>query len=131
MLEQKGELRGARAELEQAVSLVEAAMGPDTPALSSALTSLGRVALAEHSAADAIAPLERAVKVLGDVKFGQVELAIAQGMLAEALWDANRDRVRAIKLARTAKTTLDRAPSTPEFTAARVRVTKWLASHVS
>jgi tetratricopeptide (TPR) repeat protein len=131
VLEEKRDLRGARAELEQAVALVETAMGPDTPALSHALTAVGRIALAEHSAPDAIPPLERVLKVLGDVKFGQVELAIAQGLLAEALWDANRDRVRAIKLARTAKTTLDRAPSTPEFTAARARVTKWLAAHVS
>ena len=62
------------------------------------LLAQGLLALDQHRPAEAIAPLERALKLAPEVVRAKVQFT-----LARALWDSNRDRARARELATQAQ----------------------------
>jgi hypothetical protein len=70
-------------------------------------------------------PLERALRLRTARATDPKELADTQLALASALWDADRDRVRARQLARAARDIFARFPHTSGRAA---EVDAWLAS---
>jgi len=96
-----GRAREALAEAERTSAAMEKAPSPGA-VLPQALTIAGRASIALGQAADAIAPLERAL-ALEQAATGAAALAGTRFALARALWDANRDRARARALAREAR----------------------------
>ncbi len=64
---------------------------------------IGRVHLARHAPARAVASLERAVEQRASLDGDPVDLAADQFALARALWDSAQDRPRSIALAATAR----------------------------
>ena len=129
ILEARGDHDGARRELEQAVAMFERTLGPKTLQLVQPLTCLGEALVGGGHPADAIAPLERAVALVGDNRESPDLIAASRYALARALWAAGRDRARAVSLARSAAAQLARATTTPEVSRKRAEVTAWVAAH--
>jgi eukaryotic-like serine/threonine-protein kinase len=98
-----GEFEQAAALFEQALTVWENALGPEHHFVTYALVSLAETALARSSASEAIAPAQRAVTMRENAGSPAAELATARFVLARALWDAHRDRDRALELARQAR----------------------------
>ncbi len=92
----------ARAAATRAIAIFQNRLGPDDPMLAFPLYALGRCALYTGHAAEAIDPLERAVKLTDPATSDPTNLAGFRFALARALWDAGRDRTRARELARLA-----------------------------
>jgi hypothetical protein len=97
----------------------EKALGPEAADLSFFLAGIGHAYLDLKKPADAIAPLERALKVRGTGGDPMSTAEISFG-LARALWASKRDRARARALAEAAL---------PHYQAAgNPDVKAWLAS---
>ncbi|HEY3360041.1 MAG TPA: serine/threonine-protein kinase [Polyangia bacterium] len=110
----------------RAVAILEAAVGRDHPDLAAALTLVGQAQLALGAPHEAIAPLERAVPLR--IKGGAAadDLAETRFALAQALWQAGRDRARAVTLATAARDGLKPL----KFRAAELQqVEAWLKQH--
>jgi tetratricopeptide (TPR) repeat protein len=93
-----GDERGAKAMYGRSLAILEETLGADHPDVAHPLAGIGRLALAQKRPADAIAPLERAVRILEAGGVPGREVALARAALADALWAAKRDRGRAIEL---------------------------------
>jgi serine/threonine-protein kinase len=104
VLSHQGKPDEARKRHERAMAIHERALGPDAIALVGILTGLGEDDVLLRQPEKAITPLERAVAI-GESKMsaGNPELAWARFTLARALWDASRDRGRALALAEQAR----------------------------
>ena len=93
----------------QALKIREAKLAPDHPAIASTLLGSGVVARALGRTAEAVAFLERSLRIRESNKSGPIGLADVRFSLAEALWlappGAGRDRARAIRLASEARET--------------------------
>jgi tetratricopeptide (TPR) repeat protein/predicted Ser/Thr protein kinase len=90
----------ARTTFETALAMKEKALGPDSPDLSFSYDGIGQALLAAGRAEEAIAPLEKALS------FEDVEpepLADSGFALARALWQAEKDFVRALAEASKAR----------------------------
>lgn len=74
----------------RALSIDEEALGREHPKLARPLIGLGRVALARGLPHDAIAPLERALRLLEGAS--AADRAEVRATLARALWAAPSDR---------------------------------------
>jgi eukaryotic-like serine/threonine-protein kinase len=85
------------------LAIREQALGSEHPDLAHPLVGLARIALARGRPADAAALAERAVKVRGDGDAPGGDVAEARFVLARALWDASRERPRALALAEQAR----------------------------
>ena len=101
LLLDEGELDAAEAEFERARELFTTALRPDDPELAWAIMGLGRVALARGRDAQAVVLFEDALARwdVGTDRFAYREL---QRDLVLALWAEERDRPRALALAREA-----------------------------
>jgi tetratricopeptide (TPR) repeat protein len=97
-----GKHKDARESFEQAQRIWERELGTDSPALADALTGIGTAYIAEGNPANAIIPLERARKIR-ESSDGLSKVAETNFALAKALWEAGRDRARAVKLAEEAR----------------------------
>ncbi len=93
--------------------------------IASDLVGLGHVSLELGQPNDAIAPLERALALPGLRPGRRGSVAFT---LALALWAADRDRVRAVKLAEQARDDLGPAEGW-EFAKMRDSIAEWLATH--
>jgi eukaryotic-like serine/threonine-protein kinase len=101
-----------------ALAIREKVLGPDHPRVAYDLALVAGVLLRMNRPGDAIEPLERtlAMRIKRDQE--SEEVAEARFELALALWDAKRDRPRAIRLARQARDyikNLGHAPGNPNI----------------
>lgn len=90
-----------------------------------ALAGHGRTAIALGRYEEAIEPLEEAVGKAAEMGGNRAEMATWRFALAEALWSTDRDRRRALDLAREAYIDLAEAPS--PWSGVLPRVKRWLA----
>jgi tetratricopeptide (TPR) repeat protein len=88
-----------------ALRLLETANGPHHPTVAYALIQVGNSAAASRRLEPAISALERAVSMLEPPADDPTGLLEARFSLARALYAGERDRVRAIELARRALAT--------------------------
>jgi eukaryotic-like serine/threonine-protein kinase len=99
--------RPAEAEVsfERALRALEREGGPDNIFLAYPLNGLGETRLVQGDPEAAVRWFERALRLRQDDKKQNNPLLVAQTQfgLARALWDANRDRPRALSLARSAR----------------------------
>ncbi len=123
-LERGGKLDDARGEYDRALSLWERTRGRDHPDVAFALTSLGRIDLAQGRTHEAVARLERALKLRGGRGLDPQLLAETQFALARAL-HAVDDRARARELAAKAREAF--ATGTPPAPKRATEVQRWLA----
>lgn len=115
-----GDTGPARSRCERAGAILETTLGPEHPYRATTLVCLAEVALEEARAADAVAILERALRMRTGGEAPPDEVEEARLMLARARWDApegqGRDRTAAIALAeqvRDAHREAGRAVSAP------------------
>ncbi len=102
-----------------ALVVSEKALGPEASDLAFFLAGIGHAYLDLKKPVDAIAPLERALRLLG-TEGDPMSTAEIQFGLARALWASKRDRARARSLAEAAL---------PHYKAAgNPEVERWLAS---
>jgi tetratricopeptide (TPR) repeat protein/predicted Ser/Thr protein kinase len=121
-----GEHARAIEQLEQARERVERSLGSEHPRHSEVLHEMGRVLLERNESGRAVDVLERAVAQR--VAIG-ADADSTRFLLARALWAADRDRVRAMDLARDAREGLaERLPVTATSVA---RIDTWLAERVN
>jgi tetratricopeptide (TPR) repeat protein len=116
-----GSFEEAQILYERALTVREKALGPEHPDLAPTLLGLGRIALAQERASDAMPLLERALKLRENGTSSPSEIAAARFLVAQALWDAHRERPRAVELAKQA-----RHRSDPTEVA---EIDAWLAKH--
>jgi tetratricopeptide (TPR) repeat protein len=115
---------GAVAEHERALAALERAFGPQHPTLTAPLSMLAYEYAAIGRAPDGVAAAERAHAIHAARKEpDDAQLNLGWGA---ALWDAGKDRARAVALVRAAVAEWKKAPDDP---AALKRAEAWLASH--
>jgi tetratricopeptide (TPR) repeat protein len=111
-----------------AIRCIETKAGPASDSLLTPLPVLGAVYLEEKRPDLAIPPLERAVKSYDSPRPAYPRWsAEARFLLARALWDARRDRTRAVLLARQAREIYGKIP--PSARTELSRLDLWLAGH--
>jgi tetratricopeptide (TPR) repeat protein len=101
--EDLGDHEQARALYERSLQRWEATLGLEHPDLAFPLVGLAKVALAQGRAADAVPLAERALRVREAGGVSAQLLAESRRALAQALWDAQQDRPRAVALAGRAR----------------------------
>jgi serine/threonine protein kinase len=121
-----GRFEEARQSFETAIVTLEREVGVDDRNLAYALTGIGIGWLALGNPIEAIAPLERALKIR-DTDSDATKRAETKFALARALWDSGRARARARALAEGAREGLSET-SEP---AKKAEVEEWLANHRS
>jgi len=87
----------------EAEKIYRKALGDEHEQVAGALLGVGEAQLRLGQPARAIAPLEEAVAILAKTEGNRVWWALAGFTLANALWDSNRDRKRALSLARESR----------------------------
>jgi serine/threonine protein kinase len=120
-----GRYQEARLAFQRARVVWERELGPDNLNLGYALTGIGVSHLAEGNPASALVPLERAFKIRAAQETEPSRRAETSFALARALWDSNRDRMRALVLAQEARTDYGRTPAKTKLT----EVDRWLVNH--
>jgi serine/threonine protein kinase/tetratricopeptide (TPR) repeat protein len=120
-----GRHREARASFERARIIWEKELGIESRNLGYALTGIGESYLAEREAANAVTPLERALKIREAQETEPSRRAETRFALARALWDANQDRARAQSLAHSARDAYAQASIKTKAAA----VSTWLQQH--
>jgi tetratricopeptide (TPR) repeat protein len=98
-----GRHREAEADLRLAIARWRLQLGADHPWVAYALTALGKDLLADGRPDEALAPLERAVAIRDRDEPNRYLAAESRFALAQARWDAGRDRAAARKLAASAR----------------------------
>lgn len=112
----------------QAIRLMEEVLGPESDYLLDPLESVGGIYLDQGRPALAIPPLERAVKIYDHQPPTLARWSSrARFALAQALWDADRDRERARALARQAYESYQKFGAKGQDD--RAQVAAWLARH--
>jgi len=124
ILESLGRYLEARQSFERARTIAENELGPDDRGLAEILTGLGITYLAEGKPANAIVPLERAVKIYARQEASPPKSADAAFALARALWDTSRDKGRARALAEEARATYARGAAKDKL----ARIQDWLGT---
>ena len=108
---ERSELVAAKASCDAALAETEKVYGPQHPQLAWPLTLLGQQRVEAGAAAEAIAPLERALVVTARDAISPTDRGAARAWLALALHALHRDPARASQLARGARADLDAVPS--------------------
>jgi tetratricopeptide (TPR) repeat protein len=121
-----GRNREAERDLRASIERWEAFVGPDHLWVSYPLTALGKTLLADGRAAEAIAPLERAVRIRERAEAHRDLLAESQFALARARWIAGGDHAAARTLAVAARDAYRGMPAQAKNAA---EVDGWLAAH--
>ena len=115
-----GRSEEARRSFEQAIVIWERELGRDDLTLASPLTGIGVSHLTEGNPLDAIAPLERAIKIRAGREVDPLDQARTYFELARALWDAGREQGRARRLAEDAKAIYIKAAKGKELAAVEI-----------
>jgi tetratricopeptide (TPR) repeat protein len=122
-----GRYEEARRASERSTVIWERELGPNAVPLASALTVIGVSYLGEARPANALAPLERAAQLLDGPNVDPADRAQTLFGLARALWDSNRDRIRAKRLAEKAMGAYSASPGSLDGRA----IESWLRAHAS
>jgi tetratricopeptide (TPR) repeat protein len=104
---------------------MEAQVGPDHPFVTFPLVVIGRALTALGRGAEAVAPLQRALRIREADGLDQRLIAEARFALARALWDADVDHARARRLATQARDAYANAKDAQDA----ATVDAWLAAH--
>ncbi len=118
----------ARERYERALSIWQKSYGPGHLRVSLALGAVALELVHEHQAEKAVPFVERALAIALEGSALPPDLAATRFILAQAYWDAGRDRKNAVSLAQES----ERALALERGTAARAqvkRVSDWLAAH--
>jgi tetratricopeptide (TPR) repeat protein len=115
----------AKAQHERALSIYERALGVEHPSVAIPLVGLAEIAFMQQRPEDAVRLAERVLTVHETSEATSHDLAVIHFLLAQALWDASRDRPRAIDLAEQARDAYRDASDAPGVT----RVEAWLEAH--
>jgi serine/threonine protein kinase/tetratricopeptide (TPR) repeat protein len=118
-----GRYREARQSFERARIIWERELGLEARNLAYALTGIGESYLAEGDAVSAVVPLERAWKIRAAKEADPERRGETLFALARALWDSERDRLRAEALAHEARDAYGKT----EVKAKLAEVDAWLA----
>jgi len=102
----------------------EPQLGSDHPHLAYPLTGLGVAWSKLGRFAEAVPPLERALRIRETREPNQLQVADTRFALARALWSAGGDRARAVRLAGEARAVYEGEPSSARAADARA----WLAA---
>jgi tetratricopeptide (TPR) repeat protein len=121
----RGESAPALIEARAAVAAFEGVYGKDHPETGASLRALGEALLRAGRPKEALAPLERAVAIFEKAPGNPRHQGRVRFLLAQALWDARGDPLRAQALARAARETLSSAAGRDPRGLARVD--SWLA----
>jgi eukaryotic-like serine/threonine-protein kinase len=126
-----GRAREAVPYFERALSISEKALGHDSINLGYLLDGLGGAYQAMGQFTLAVTIAERQVALYAKEGGDPTSAAQADFQLAEALWAANRDRGRALRLARSARATLTTSTGgdVPDVREALLKINAWLAIH--
>ena len=123
-----GKPEDARRSFGEAIAIWERELGNEAPILAYSLTGIGVGYLAEGRAANAVDPLERAVKVrAGQDAVDPIDWADTWFALAKALWEAGGEQGRAHRLAEEARATYAKAAAAKNL----AQVELWLRNHGS
>ena len=122
-----GERADALATARKAASVFEAALGPKHPIIAAPLTVAGRALVATGKSRRAIPMLERALELRSAESTDPAERSETRFALAEALWEANANRERAVELATEALA--DAQSAGPHAADAAARIEAWLTAH--
>jgi tetratricopeptide (TPR) repeat protein len=122
-----GRYEEGRRSFERARAIFDHEPESNAASLASALTGIGLSYIGEAKPEDAIAPLERALALHSDHQGDSSDRARTLFALARALWESNRDRGRARRLAEEAKSAYAKAAVDAQVTV----VDGWLRSHGS
>jgi tetratricopeptide (TPR) repeat protein len=125
VLNSLGRHREARIAFEGSIELLQRQLGPSNLDLAFPLTGIGLSYLGEGNPRNALAPLERAFELRKERELESSSKAQGEFALARALWDANRDRPRARRLAGEARRDYQRT----ELTEKLAEVQAWLTRH--
>ena len=109
-------------DLRRALAIALKLLPPDDPRLADYLTTQGFILLAAKNPDEALSPLERALALR--TRAAPAERADTRCALARALWESNRDRLRAVEQATLAKAELEGAPG---LAGRRSAVEQWIA----
>jgi eukaryotic-like serine/threonine-protein kinase len=121
-----GRYREARLSFERALASWGRQLEPDSRLLGYPLTGIGVSYLSEGKAAEAVEPLERALKIRETQEPELPKRAQTEFALARALWESNRGHGRARALAAAAKQDYAKSSAREE----ELEVETWLAGHV-
>jgi tetratricopeptide (TPR) repeat protein len=119
-LRELGRSAEAHKRYERALALQDKVLPPDHPDRAPILLGMGRLELDQHRPAQAVPLLEHALKLAPEVTRAQVQL-----FLAQALWEAGRERPRAVELATQAREQWSHQGRTAEAQ----HTTQWLEEH--
>jgi tetratricopeptide (TPR) repeat protein len=90
----------------RSIAILETTHGPEHPHIRTPLFTLGRVLARRGRFDEAIEALERSVELRGHADADVEHRATAALELAKVLWESDRDRPRALALARRARAEL-------------------------
>ncbi|MBK7827225.1 tetratricopeptide repeat protein [Nannocystis sp.] len=125
----QGNFAIAGQQLDRAVEILDRTQGPSFPELSRPLIAQGLLALARGRPAEALAPLERTLALVGDGWEPPAEYTELRLALAEALWSAGGDRVRARALVGEVVERLRDEAASPGRAGWIADAERWLAGH--
>ena len=111
----------------RALAIVEKTIGPAAEMSAIPLFQIGSCELKLGHAADAVAPLEKSVKLIDPANGDPGNLNAFRFGLAKALWEANRERPRAHDLAKQALEYFTSIGEPGEKQ--RALIAAWLKSH--
>ncbi len=126
-----GHLDVAAPLVDRAVVILEGTQGPTFPELTRPLVAQGLIALARDRPVDALPPLERALVLARNAWELPLEHAELRLALADALWRADRDRLRARQLALEVQSRLRGEQDSVGQRGALARADAWLTAHPS
>lgn len=123
-----GSMDLAERHFREAIQALERSAGPDHPSIGYPAVSLARLELDRGRARAALPLAQRAVAIERRREDGEpARLAMAEAVLARALWDTGDDRQGAREIAERARITLAAAPGVWAPTLEEVE--RWLAEH--
>jgi tetratricopeptide (TPR) repeat protein len=122
-----GRTREARHSFARAQAIFEKEADTENTTLAYVLTGIGTSYLIDQNASSAVAPLERALEIRSSTGAERWRIADTRFALARALWDSNRDRVRARSLAGEARRDYQEASKSDNA----AEVASWLREHES
>jgi eukaryotic-like serine/threonine-protein kinase len=104
----------ARQSFERARAIWERELGPADRSMADALTGIGTSYLGEGKPADALSPLETALRIRSAKEVNPAKRAETDFALARALWESNVDRSRARELLGLARDRYAKADAKPK-----------------
>lgn len=98
-----GDDAGAERAFLRSLEIREQVLGVDHPAVAKSLMALAGSWIEQGRASEAVPSLERSLRISNQHAMTQGEIGAAELLLADALWQTQRDDVRAIELAEAAR----------------------------